>query len=536
MSQARCGFLFLCCLLVHLLTACGNGNSSGSGPAGPPPADASGLWTGTWSGTGDTTGSHGLTVVEVHQSGTDITGYVTISGLNLANAPITGTVQGSAISFGTINQQVKYSGTFTGPTSATGTYHATRWGGNDGTWSVTQVMPAFDDIPAGYPLQGVWSNVLTSTMNNGESRHPMDVVQSGNALTSGSGFLDQGWTITGRVSGAQTWFIYDSGLGATQFTLFTGTVGSAYTVGGNYLAYDLSGAPTVTDNGVWNATLSIIVAGAIPSTMVTNVAKLFDPTGVALDAYGNIFVADTQNNTIRQITPSGEVTTLAGTAGQTGDVDDTGAAARFYHPTGVAADLFGNVYVVDSQNASLRKIVVATGVVTTMMKDSWHFHPQGVAVDADGNVYVVARIDGGLRKVTPANVITTLAGTDGVFGSAVAVDSIGNVYVADDINNVIHQITPSGDATILAGTAYQVGSDDGTGAAARFDGPRGVAVDAIGNVYVADSSNHAIRKITPAGVVSTLLGVGTAPAGVAVDGAGNLFFLVDSAVLKTALN
>jgi hypothetical protein len=100
----------------------------------------------------------------MHQSGTNITGYVTIPFLNLTNTPITGAVQGSAISFGDSNQMVKYDGTFAGPTSATGTFHAIRWGGVDGTWSLTQAMPPFDDVPAVYPVAGIWSNVLTSTM------------------------------------------------------------------------------------------------------------------------------------------------------------------------------------------------------------------------------------------------------------------------------------------------------------------------------------------------------------------------------------
>jgi hypothetical protein len=467
----------------------------------------------------------------MHQSGTNITGYVTIPFLNLTNTPITGAVQGSAISFGDSNQMVKYDGTFAGPTSATGTFHAIRWGGVDGTWSLTQAMPPFDDVPAVYPVAGIWSNVLTSTMAQGEVRHPMEIGQSGNSLgaSSGfggwSGFIDEGWTINGRVSGTQAWLLYYSGLAATQFTLFTGTVGSAYAVSGNYITYDLSGAPAVTDNGSWNTTICVVVAGSS--------ANLSSPTGLALDASGNIFVADNQNNTIRQITPSGDITTLAGTAGTVGRADGTGAAARFSDPTGVAADNLGNVYVVDSENAGLRKIVVSTGVVTTIMENSWTFNPRGVAVDADGNVYVVSRIEYNLLKVTPSSVITTLAGTEQVSGTAVAVDSAGNVYVTDDINNVIHRITPSGYATILAGTAGKSGSDDGTGATARFNGPSGVAVDALGNVYVADGST--IRKITPAGVVSTFLDVGTGVTGVAVDGSGVLFFTVDSEVLKTEL-
>ena len=185
----------------------------------------------------------------------------------------------------------------------------------------------------------------------------------------------------------------------------------------------------------------------------------------------------TRNDTIRKITPAGVVTTFAGTAGQSGSADGTGAAARFTNPEGTAVDGAGNVYVADTFNDTI-------------------------------------------RKITPAGVVTTLAGTAGQGGSAdgtgaaarfafptgVAVDGAGNVYVADTDNDTIRKITPAGVVTTLAGTAGQSGSADGTGAAARFNSPFGLAVDGAGNIYVADEDNDAIREITPAGVVSTLAG------------------------------
>jgi hypothetical protein len=147
-----------------------------------------------------------------------------------------------------------------------------------------------------------------------------------------------------------------------------------------------------------------------------------------------------------------------------------------------------------------------------------------VAVDAGGNLYVADSGNNLIRKISPGGVVTTLAGSvvgtssganggsaDGLgaaaqfnFPNGLAVDAAGNVYVADFVNETIRQITPAGNVTTLAGTAGVTGNTDGTGSAARFNGPTGIAVDAAGNVYVADTENHAVRKITLAGVVTTL--------------------------------
>jgi sugar lactone lactonase YvrE len=146
--------------------------------------------------------------------------------------------------------------------------------------------------------------------------------------------------------------------------------------------------------------------------------------------------------------------------------------------------------------------------------------PQEVATDGAGNVYVADTLNNTIRKITPGGVVTTLAGMAGMRGSTdgtgsaagfdyplgVAVDSAGNVYVADTNNDTIRKIMPTGVVTTLAGMAGMQGSIDGTGAAARFYAPSGVAVDSAGNVYVADTANHIIRKITPAGVVTTIVG------------------------------
>ena len=329
----------------------------------------------------------------------------------------------------------------------------------------------------------------------------------------------------------------------------------------------LTGPITVNYNTAISTTVTTLAgtAGLMGSTDATGSAARFaQPEGTAVDSAGNIYVADFINDTIRKITPAGVVTTLAGSAGQAGSTDGLVGVARFNHPFGVAVDSAGNVYVGDSGNDTIRKITPG-GVVTTLAGSAGvagsldgtgsaaRFNaPLGIAVDSAGNVYVADSNNDTIRKVTPGGVVSTLAGLAGVAGSldgtggaaqfkvpdGVAVDSAGNVYVADTGNNTIRKITPGGVVSTLAGLAGQTGSTDGTGSAARFNGPTGLTVDGAGNVYVSDRFNDTIRKITPAGVVTTLVGsagqagevdgLGSAirfnqPSGVALDIAGNVY-------------
>jgi hypothetical protein len=277
------------------------------------------------------------------------------------------------------------------------------------------------------------------------------------------------------------------------------------------------------------------LAGAAPVSGSTDgagaAARFTYPKDVAVDASGNLFVADTGNQTIRKITAAGDATTLVGTAGVRGSVDGTGAAASFNGPLGLAVDASGNMYVADANNSTIRKITAA-GVVSTLAGTAVlgstdgtgaaaRFNtPTSVAVDASGNVYVADSYNFTIRKITAAGVVTTLAGTAGVRGGVdgtgaaasfwypqgVAVDTLGNVYVADTYNHTIRKITAAGVVTTLAGTAGAWGSTDGTGAAARFFYPTSVDMDASGNVYVADTYNNTLRKITAAGVVTTVVG------------------------------
>ncbi len=309
------------------------------------------------------------------------------------------------------------------------------------------------------------------------------------------------------------------------------------------LAFDSNGHLQVADFG--DNTIRDVTTDGVVSTLAGTPGNLGDadgagndarfryPAGLARDADGNVYVADLANHTLRKITPAGEVTTLAGKPGVPGSANGTGSAARFFNPTGLAMDADGNLYVADSHNQTIRKVTSA-GKVTTFAgsagktgsadgsgSNARFYNPFDVAVDADGNVFVADAWNHTIRKITPGGAVSTLAGSAGHSGSAdgsgsaasffypegVAVDQDGNVYVADNGNNTIRKITPDGAVTTLAGKANNnSGSVDGSGADARFYAPFGIAVDANRNLYVTDSGNNTLRKIAPDGAVTTLAG------------------------------
>lgn len=207
-----------------------------------------------------------------------------------------------------------------------------------------------------------------------------------------------------------------------------------------------------------------------------NSARFAYPAGMAIDGNGNLFIADTSNQTIRRMTPAGLVSTIAGFPHDDGKVDGSGTQARFNNPWGLAFDGSGNLFIADSGNHIIR-MMTPGGTVST-------YAGSGSAGSSDGSAQSA-------RFNTPRGL---------------AVDASGNLYVTDSVNHNIRKISKTGTVTTLAGSAGISGAEDGSGSNAHFNQPFGLAVDAAGNVYVADTGNHTIRKVTPSGVVTTILG------------------------------
>jgi sugar lactone lactonase YvrE len=310
--------------------------------------------------------------------------------------------------------------------------------------------------------------------------------------------------------------------------------------------------------------------GALDGT--NNTARFNGFVGVAVDAAGNVYVADTDNHTIRQVTPIGTnwvVTTLAGSPGNPGSADGTGNTARFIYPYGVAPDSAGNLYVTDTiSNDTIRKMtrVGTNWVVTTLAGLGGNYGgtdgagnvalfkgPAAVTVDSTGNIYVADQVNHTIRKVTPVGEVTTLAGLAGYGGSAngtnsaarfwapvgIAADSVGNLYVAEQENSTIRKMMPVGTnwaVTTLAGLAGNFGSTEGTGAGARFAGPAGVAVDGVGNLYVCDTGNHTIRRVSPTGSVTTRAGLAETPGSADGTGSAARFYNPTGVAVDTATN
>jgi sugar lactone lactonase YvrE len=350
------------------------------------------------------------------------------------------------------------------------------------------------------------------------------------------------------------------------------------------LALDGNGNLLIADRG--NHRIRMVAAGTGVITTVAGLgaagfsgddgpagaALLNGPAGLAVDAAGNLFIADQGNHRVRRIeSETGTVTTVAGlgAAGFSGD-DGPAVAARLNGPAGLAVDAAGNLFIADQDNHRVRKLVLATGTITTVAGTGVPGFsgdggpatggqlnvPFGVAVDDEGNLFLADMGNHRIRTVVlAAGSITTLAGTgtlgfsgDGGPASAaqfntavaVAVDPAGNLFVADRGNHRIRRIDRSGIITTVAGTGSAgFSGDGGPASAAQFNTAVAVAVDPAGNLFVADRGNHRIRRIDRSGIITTVAGTGTrgssgdagpatsahldGPAGLAVDAAGNLF-------------
>jgi trimeric autotransporter adhesin len=289
-------------------------------------------------------------------------------------------------------------------------------------------------------------------------------------------------------------------------------------------------------------------------------AQFSAPAGLAVDRQNNLYIADRSNNRVRKIDTNGIVTTFAGN-GQGGYSGDGGAAtnAAISLPEALAFDSQGNLYIADWGNRVVRQVTPA-GIITTVAGDVNIFpptfsgdggpatlasliEPYGVAVDSSGNLYVSDQGDRRVRRVDGTGTIKTFAGSgasnfagDGSqatqaaldYPTDVKVDGGGNLYIADAMNHRVRKVSPAGIITTIAGVGTPgLSGDGGPATSAQLNTPAAVAVDASGNVYIVDSANFRVRRVTPGGVISTYL-VGTVagrgvPAGLAVDGMGNLY-------------
>jgi uncharacterized protein (TIGR03437 family) len=279
-------------------------------------------------------------------------------------------------------------------------------------------------------------------------------------------------------------------------------------------------------------------------------AQLNDPWGVAVDSAGNLYIADSSNFRIRKVS-NGVITTVAGTGGwtETSTLGDNGPAtsAWLYGPQGVAVDSAGNVYIADTYNNRIRK--VSNGVITTVAgngftnlygdngpaTDAQLWVPCGVAVDASGDFYIADTGHNLVRKVSKGVITSVAQGLNNPLG--VAVDSAGNLFIADTFNHAVRKVS-NGTMTTVAGNGTPgFRGDDGPAASAQLNYPNGVAVDSAGNVYIADTYNSSVRKVSK-GVITSVVGNGPGfagdngpatgarlaqPYGLAVDSAGSLY-------------
>jgi sugar lactone lactonase YvrE len=301
-------------------------------------------------------------------------------------------------------------------------------------------------------------------------------------------------------------------------------------------------------------------------------ARFDAPEGIVRAPDGNLYVAEKNSATIRRVSPQGVAVTFAGSPGAIGSLDGAGSTARFNSPTRLGADDAGNLYVTDTGNSVIRRISAA-GAVTTLAgaagqcgsvdgdaRNARFCSPQGIALDRQGNLYVADTLNHTIRRIDRANLVTTVAGVAGACGGSdgrggaarfcepqdIEVDNAGYLYVADTGNSTIREISPAGEVRTIAGAAGQCGSADGAGRNARLCRAAGLTLDGTGDLFVADTGNGTIRRISTSNAVSTVIGVPgnqnnvlgslpgglNAPRGIAALGAGVLAVTSQNLVLK----
>jgi sugar lactone lactonase YvrE len=317
-------------------------------------------------------------------------------------------------------------------------------------------------------------------------------------------------------------------------------------------------------------TIATVAGGALPATPEPAAQATLPPAnGLTVDGAGNVYLSLASQNLVLKIDKSGALTRVAGAAESTGVSRDVAAATavELDSPQGLAADAAGNLYIAETGGNRVRK-VSTNGTVSTVAGGMGAGYsgdggpapaaqlngPTGLALDATGRLYIADSGNYRIRVVSPAGTITTVAGTGKAgqssngaatssnfgFVDSIATDSQGNLYIADRMNGVVRRVSTGGALAVVAGSGYSFGysGDGGPATAALLNSPSGVAVDSAGNLYIADSGNNVIRKVTPSGTITTVAGNGkpgysgdngpaTAAAlavwGISVDSAGNLY-------------
>jgi trimeric autotransporter adhesin len=287
----------------------------------------------------------------------------------------------------------------------------------------------------------------------------------------------------------------------------------------------------VAADGSLSLTAGVGTGGLSGDGGLATEAQLNEPSGLAVDSAGNLYIADTRNHQIRKVTTTGIISTVAGNGSQGDRVDGSLAtAAKLRYPSAVALDSEGDLYIMDNGDARILK-VTATGIISTVAgtgasgfngDGGWATEgrlnsPNHMAVDSEGNLYIAYPDNQRIRKVTPTGIISIVAGngTMGFSGdgglatdaqlkcpSYVAVDSAGNLYIGDRLNYRIRKVTPTGIISTVAGNGTMgFSGDGGLATKAQLNGTEGMAFDSTGNLYIADRFNNRIRKVTTTGII-----------------------------------
>jgi uncharacterized protein (TIGR03437 family) len=395
---------------------------------------------------------------------------------------------------------------------------------------------------------------------------------------AGDIFVADATAVVHEFTAAGGW-INAAGTGAAGFSGDGGPANSAQLTQPLDLSADLNGNLYIADQNrvreVNSQAIIRTVAGddyqhAIGDGASATAAELYLPSGVGLDSAGNLYIADTGTNRVRQVAPSGTISTAAGTGAALPGGEATPATTTpLMTPMGVGVDPFGNLLIVETGAHRIREVaadgrirtIVGTGVAgmgpeSLPPTQTQLRAPRGVCLDRAGNLYVVDTANHRVLRVPPAGVVTTAAGNGapGAAGdggsarlaqlnqpSACTVDTAGDLYIADTYNHRIRKVDTTGMIDTVAGVGVAgSGGDEGPATAASLNAPRGVAADDNGNIYISDTGNNSIRQVTPDGVIHTIGGTGTlgfagdggpalsawmdTPGGILLDGSGDLYF------------